>query len=530
MLVDMKRESHFSSSGEEIVIVGSGAVGLILAIDLARSGCAVCVLEAGPLKVSDESQEHFRKAKSVGRKLDGLHLGRFRALGGTTNFWGGQLVKFDPIVFGSREWVSPFAKWPITIEDLDVHYDRVFSLVGMHRVIKSDVDVEAKLKLSLPRPDTNLDFFFTRWAPEPNWSTLFKKEIETLPNLRVVLNAPVVGLDISDCGSVIKGLIVKGPSERSVSVTGRAYVLAHGTVEIARLLMASKGNSTPAGWENNTWLGKGFMDHVDCVAGTVKPKDPKRFNNIFENAIVDGIKYQPKLKLSESAQRDNQLLGSSCHFIFKSSLSENIGNAKVFFKALLRGRLSGGPVNLIRQVSTLITVGTPMVFRYLRYRRVYSPSDGGIDLRLTSEQSMVLQSGLSLDREKDSLGLPLVNLNWEINENQIKTISSFAIMVKKYLESNGLATVKLSQALTDDGISFLRQIDDANHQMGMVRMGASSSEGVVDKNLRVHGVSNLFVAGASVFPSTGFANPTLTAMALALRLAEHLKGGEIHDR
>ena len=101
MLIDLRQGSDEGPQGAETLIVGSGAVGLTMAIELARAGRPVIMVEAGGPGVEAESQEYFKSARWRDQRLQGLHLGRFRLLGGTTNFWGGQLLPFDPIVFGA---------------------------------------------------------------------------------------------------------------------------------------------------------------------------------------------------------------------------------------------------------------------------------------------------------------------------------------------------------------------------------------------------------------------------------------------
>jgi choline dehydrogenase-like flavoprotein len=130
MLIDFRSASDEHPHSAETLIVGSGAVGLTVAVELARAGRQVIMLEAGGRGVDVESQRYFTSARWRDQRLPGLHLGRFRMLGGTTNFWGGQLVEFDPIVFEHRPWVSDIA-WPLTRQELDPYYERGYELLGM---------------------------------------------------------------------------------------------------------------------------------------------------------------------------------------------------------------------------------------------------------------------------------------------------------------------------------------------------------------------------------------------------------------
>ena len=507
---------------EEILIVGAGAVGLMLAVDLAQTGAKVTLLEAGPAHVSAASQSYFTSARAVGRKMEGLHAGRFRALGGTTNFWGGQLVRFSPNIFAQRSWMGPRAAWPIDRAMLDPYYDRVLDLAKMSAAACDDEVVRKRLAIE-PPGDGALDYFFTRWTPETNFARLFARQIRDLPNLKVIVGAPVVRLIGDSSGASVLGAQAQDRSGRRIQVRAAATVLANGTIEIARLLMLPFEDGRATVWADNPWLGRGFIDHIDCTAASVHVRDDRRFHNLFDNAILDGIKYQPKLRLNERAQENNGMVEVACHFVFNSALSEQLANAKIFFKGLALGRLDGSVSEIPERLRTLIKVGGPMIARYCRYRRLYAPSDAGIQLRLTSEQHMMAESRLRLARTTDGLGMPTVELGWKVRGDEIDTLAFFVAKVKAYLESMGIAEVRVDERLSAKDPAFLEMLDDANHHMGLVRMSSDPGNGVVDKSLRVFGSENLYVAGAATFPSSGFANPTFTAIALGLRLSSFLR-------
>ena len=195
MLTDFRQVQLPANLTADVLIAGAGAVGLSLAVDLVRRGAKVIVLEAGPSAVEKKSQEFFESAKWQGYPLEGLHVGRFRALGGTTNAWPGQLVPFDPIVFEPRPWVSDDC-WPIKRATLDPYYEKAFDLLGLRRR-QSDEEVWRLLKTQSPELGEDLDVFLTRWTPQPNFAVLFNKEITHHPNLHVIVNAPVTGVSFA---------------------------------------------------------------------------------------------------------------------------------------------------------------------------------------------------------------------------------------------------------------------------------------------------------------------------------------------
>jgi hypothetical protein len=267
-------------------------------------------------------------------------------------------------------------------------------------------------------------------------------------------------------------------------------------------------------------LGKGFVDHIGCRAGYAVPIDKRRFHDLFDNVYFDGMKYTPKLKLSEKVQREKKLLGVAGFFLFNSRLSEHLTNAKLLARSLVKGRFEGRPLAGARELASAARVALPMVIRYLRHHRVYNPSDQGIEFSLMSEQLPVPDSAIHLTSERDKLGMPLLEMDWQIDGREVETLATFTDLVAKHLEAHRVAHIDVAPALKARDPSFLEQATDYYHHMGMVRMANSRRDGVVDRDLKVFGTSNLHVVGAAVYPTTGQANPTLTAIALGLRLAQ----------
>ena len=520
VLFDFTTSNLAELGSAEVIVVGAGAVGLTLAVDLAQADCRVLLLEAGPTTVTKESQAFFENCTFTGFPLQGSQLGRFRALGGTTNFWGGQLVAMEPLIFQHRPWVAD-AEWPIAERELFPAYERAFKLLGMSKQISDDGEIWRRLAIQPPPNTMELELFFTRWTPITNFARLFHKQILNHPNLNVLVNAPITALFIDE--GRVRGVKVKAIGRREAMFEATAVVLSNGTIEIARLLQCPLADGTSTPWNSNPWLGKGFVDHVDCYAGEVITIDRARFHDIFDNAYLEGIKYSPKIKLTESAQIQNQTMSIAGHFIFNSSLSEHVELAKNFFSSLLRGKFTTEIFSNPSEIFTLFRVAIPMIHRYFRHRRMYNFLDRGIQLRLTCEQKPLASSVIRLNDCRDSLGVPIVHVEWQVSGEELETMACFAELLGDFLDANRLAKVQLDPRLADRDPAFLKTVDDSNHHMGGARMAKSAADGVVDRDLRVFGTPNLYVAGAAVFPTTGFSNPTFTAIALGLRLSMKIR-------
>jgi choline dehydrogenase-like flavoprotein len=527
-IFDLEKSDVPSAFSCETVIIGAGAVGITMAAELARRGHDVILLEAGGISLETRSQNIFTNARSSGFNLTGLHSGRFRLLGGTTNFWGGELLPFDPIVFEDRPALG-IEPWPFDRQALDPYYARAMSLLGMDGGEPTDAAVWTRANAKLPDLDEGLELLFTRWAKTPNLAKFFKADLVDA-GVRVLVHANVCGFEPDDTGERIARVHMRTFGGRRATVAARRTVLACGTIEIARLLMMPyvDGRKTP--WNDNPWLGRGYIDHLDTTAGTVAPKSRETFHNLFENLFFDGYKYNPKIKLSERAQRERSLLGVAGAFIFKTSYQDNAENIKLFLRSVRDGRLPPNWWQLPGHALALAKVLAPFAYRYFHDNRTFHPSGSTVLFRVTSEQLPQRDSRITLQRERDALEMPLVEVNWKVDGAELETIAYFSEQVRDALKKAGIADLELEKTLVARDPAYMADASDTYHQMGGARMGRDAGDGVVDRNLRVHGVADLYVAGAAVMPSTGFANCTLTAIALGLRLCDHLVGERVADQ
>lgn len=502
----------------EVVIAGGGAVGLLAAVYLASRNVRVLVLEAGPERLDQASQSIFHAAVSRGRKHVGLHQGRFRALGGTTNFWGGQLVRFDRMVFTERPWLSN-AAWPIKLEDIEPFYAECESLLGLPDGLSDDSTVIKKLQTPAECRDDDLEYFFTRWLTEKNLRFRFARFLEGNANITVVTNAPVTSLRAGPGRDVAAVTVGFGP--KAVDVVARHFVLANGTVELIRLLQHQTTDGRAPPWAANPWLGRGFMDHLEGTIASIMPLDKGLFRSLFDNVFLQGMKLQPRLRLSALRQIEDELLGAAIHVKFEAQ--EHVQNAKIFLAGLLKGRLSNrGKVSL--EIWAAARLGLPMAWHYLVNQRIWSPMNGNIQLRVMLEHVPLPSSAITLSEARDKYGMRIPELSWAVSsEKEIRTIQAAAALSKKYFESRGIAKVAIAEQILAGRPDLLASFVDTFHHMGGARMGISETDGVVDPMCCVFGSDNLHVMGAAVFPTSGFANPTFTAMALALRTAEAIR-------
>ena len=521
MIVNSTNVNFGNLQSFDVIVVGAGAVGIIAALDLCRNNVKVLVLEAGPQWVDPNSEKIFDLAKSTGRHHLGIYDGRFRALGGTTIFWGGQLVRFDSLVFEHRPWVGEHSAWPFRFNDIERYYDRCENILKIPESIRKDECVFAHVGIPDERNDRNLQYFFTRWLTEKNFSVRFRNALQRNENITVITNAPVVALRADEQGSKLHGVQVKINEGHAINLNCRIIILANGTIEIARLLLQRLADGRKPIWAENAWLGCGFMDHLEGLIGGLKPRNMKRFRSLFDNRFIRGMKLQPHLRIGRQAQIEQELLSFALHLSLESASKEHFDNAKIFFRGLLSGRFTGTLKTFPSQLWSAAVLGGPMIWHAFVNNRIVSPTDGIIKLRIMLEQQQLKDSRITLSDDTDQFGMRVPRLEWKVGGNkEIRTVQIAAGMAKSYFESNDIADVLVPEDVRMGSPEMLDEFTDTYHQMGTTRMALAASQGVVDKDCRVFGTSNLYICGAAVFPSAGWANPTLTAMALALRLSE----------
>ena len=258
------------------------------------------------------------------------------------------------------------------------------------------------------------------------------------------------------------------------------------------------------------------------INSDVEVIDRERFHNLFDNIYLKGFKYYPKVRLSNEAQKSKQMVDVAAQFRFDNQFSEHLDNVKMFIRSIMDGRMPENPLKIPMHLVSILSVAAPLVWRYIVANRSFKPGGTRVRIALYGEQIPCRASRIRLSDERDALGLRMVEVDWQIDGQELRTFAEFGKRVAEALEKLGLAKVTLNPLLERADPAFLSQIGDAIHQMSGARMGRDRTDGVVDAQLKVFDTRNLHLASAAVFPTTGFANPTFTAIALALRLADHI--------
>ncbi len=489
----------------EVVIVGAGTVGLFLAEHLIRANKTVLLVDSGG-RVAD-TQRAGDTAVSSGKDLKGLTLGRAFGLGGTSTLWGGQLVEFDEVDLtrGGRQW-------PIDYAELQRWYRHVYAFLELNDR-QSNSAYRRKFGNELDAQG-DLERFFTHWLPQPNFAVLFRRSIMSHPLLRIVLNATVNDIAFDESRATL--LRARTGDGRTIRVAGTHFVFAAGTIETSRFFLSTQ-RRPGVPWASNGQVGTYFQDHLGGKIGSVHVKNEQKFRDYFENCFHGGVKLQPRLRLAPHV-RKTVSSGVCGYFDFRSSLREKLDNVKFLAKTLGSGASFSRWVTLPADLWSLGRTLYPVALRYARDHRVLALFDRGLEFHVQAEQIPMMESSIRLaDEEAQADGLCRAVVDWKVDGAEVGNIRDFARRADEYLRNSGIGRIELSE----DELK-ISQLDDTYHQCGGMCMGASASDGVVDADCRVWGVPNVYVAGASVLPSSSYANSTLTALALAGRLSARL--------
>jgi choline dehydrogenase-like flavoprotein len=516
MIEDARHLAQDSLIETDLAIIGAGAAGITLARELAGTNLDICLLESGGLEFEQEIQNLYQ-GENGGRWYFPLDDCRLRYFGGSTNHWGGWCRPLMPIDFEARDWI-PHSGWPITRPDLDPYYRRAQALTetGPFRYDATAFWEETLNTKMVPFSRDLITTTFFQYSPPTRFGTRYRKNIEEAPNVLALLHATVTEIETDESGSTVTGLKVatlEGPTFR---VRARRYVLASGALENPRLLLLSN-RMQPAGVGNDHDLvGRYFMEHphIPGVASLVMSR-PEAFHAIYtQHLLLAGNIVHSALIPTDALLRRERLQ----HAVFTIGVM-GIYNAENLSTAVPADEERARDVFELQR-----DLGPPRASNHPPAGYNDWPPAGALGascmLGCACEQAPNPDSRVTLSEERDALGQQRARLDWRLTETDKLSLNRIVHALAEEFGVLGLG--RLHPALSDDG-TWPSEVLGGYHHMGTTRMADSPERGVVNANCRVHGVDNLYIAGSSVFTTSGASNPTLTIVALALRLADHLR-------
>ncbi len=516
--------------------------------ELAGTGFRICLAESG-------SHESTNKGNAL-QKLhvdEGLEIkpySRERRLGGCSTTWAGLSSPLDEIDFSPRDFME-FSGWPISREELIPYYKQASERYRFPRLesIEGRPSEKARHHSDLRASWAVLEEkTFLAQADAQNFWKEHGDIFENHSGCDCYYNLSIKRLCTSQSGE-IQTAEARTAIGRRITIEAKTFVLACGGIENARILLNSN-DLHPAGLGNQyDQVGRYFMNHPKVNSGTLRLTKNIRDSPYYFGAMQDGLAGYTGLRFCEDEQRKLGVLNSYVRFVPVYPWSKNAGvEGLVYFvkkcKSIrsylkwqsakrivpLRDYSETGDDSLLQNAEKsildyaklvgLIAVNLPTVFRYGWSRLMdkrNSPPITKVELRNFLEMEPHPENRVSLGNELDLHGDRIAKVSYQLTDLDLRSICELHKALAKEVSRQGIGT------LESDIENHRHAFEDASHHMGTTRMGKDAASSVVDENCRIHGVRNVYLAGSSVFPTSGCANPTYTIVALSIRLAAHLR-------
>jgi choline dehydrogenase-like flavoprotein len=565
MVVDARTLSSTDVIETDVCVVGAGPIGLTLARELAAKDTRVCVLELGhdPEGAGSPVSEHVLGGEVTDPTYPPLESMRATGFGGTVSIWtsevargrlGARYGQLEPIDLERRDEVA-YGGWPFDRTHLEPYYARAAAICEIAPFLEDPGDWETPPRaLRLPLGE-DAATRIVRYGSRSVFTTGYRDWARTEANVTVVFNARVLEVETDESGSTARSVRVASAPGQTFTVATRVVVLSLGGIENARLLLLSN-RAKPAGLGNGADLvGRFFMDHP-TAAGRFIPAGPHVVEQLglYDALQKDGSVAQGVLGLSEPTIRRERLLNSGAFLIPTAERWMRALNSAVQLgSAAKHRRIPHGAAKHLLNVALGADAVATSAYRHLVDRLPalqkttrFWPTSQLLDTFDTGhiagwsrlpfagrrfdrigffhvlEQAPEPERRVALSSKKDAFGQPVPRLRWFITDQELRSMRRTQEILATAFARAGLGRLITTAELLADG-SLEREIyPSAHHHLGTTRMHTDPRRGVVDENCRIHGTTNVFVSGTSVFPTGGFINPTLTTIALAVRLAEHV--------
>lgn len=524
----------------DVCVIGSGPAGVSLVRELGLRGIDSICVAGGGTPADSADQDLYRGHIPRPRSHEPLEANRARAFGGSSTLWGGRLVSFDPIDFERRDYV-PLSGWPIKYSDLAAYIPRAmeiaevppasFVLDAVSRVDELPADLGGTIATDR----------LERWSMPTDFGVRYAEDLRRGKTVRVLLDQHCVDLILDESRCRATKVVVRSRAGGPIAITARHFVMACGGLENPRLLLAARSQLEAGIGNQHDMVGRCYMSHVFGSHGFLRLRATgvPAFYRLSRDA--GGMYFRRRLWLRESAQRSSRLMNIIA-FPFRPEIEDPDHRDHVLSLMFLQEWATRAKV---RRRTAMVALGCHLrnvvmapptawlaAAHQLRQRYFANPRRPFLlphqrrnrdSLFFQSEHAPNRESRVVLSRERDEFGMPRLEPHIAFSSIDEETVVGFYSLLDGALRREGVGHLEWSEELLRTHLRQTKRDFNSNaHHIGTTRMAVDPREGVVDPDCRVHGVGNLFIAGSSVFPTSGHANPTLMILALTLRLADHL--------
>jgi choline dehydrogenase-like flavoprotein len=554
MLIDARTLSNGETIETEVCIIGAGPAGMTLAREFIEQDFRVCLLESGGLEVDAETQA-LNEGETTGDYYTPLHEIRRRQCGGTANAWdielsptqkGVRYVPLDPIDFEKRDWL-PYSGWAFGRSHLDPYYERAQETCQAGPFKYAAADWESPQACKLPFASDRVNTGMFQFGSSAVFAQEYRDQVIQSRHITLCHHANAVEIETNDTARAVTGVRVACLSGGEFRIAARIVILAAGSIENIRLLLLSNRVQKAGLGNQYDQVGRFFMDHPLVFTGTFVPSDRSLFNStaLYDWQRINGTLVMGMLKLTEKAMQAEHLLNMNA-ILFPRYPGNQSEAVRALKRLLGRGKkleLFGQSKNLEQphsKLQDLLQVATGMheifagAYKELTKQPLLTSrlSQGGwselshkerrfgyYDVYSPTEQAPDPDNRVTLSDRRDRLGSQMAKVEWRWLEDDIRSVKRSQEILAEEIARAGLGQLQIGR----DGEKPLLASPGMHHPLGGTRIHNDPKQGVVDETCQVHGVANLFITGGSVFPTGGFANPTLTVVALATRLADQVK-------
>lgn len=541
MKIDARSLSPDEIISADICIIGAGPAGITIAREFSNQSLRICLVDSGGFEQDQETQT-LNEGEVIGDPYPPFTETRRRQVGGAAHLWeaqyahnqyGFRCLPLDATDFEQHAWL-PHSGWPINRAELDPFYERAHPVcqIGPFRYDVHDWQNPKAQPLSFK--SDRLGTQISQYGPRLPFTHLYREQLLRTDNITLLCYANVVALQTDQTNQVTQAQ-VKCLTGTQIRLQARVFILATGGIENARLLLLSTDHHPQGLGNRHDRVGRYFMERPIISSGFLRPYHQRLLDQtaLYDILEVKGTPIMGWISMSPQVRAQEQLLNSGAQLypkplavhaearqalrdlqeqLSKKSVPKNIGQS---LQATVKGLghlAQAGFWSTIRKLPTL----RRGQWSYLPYeKRRFSL----FEIIYQIEQAPNPNNRVVLSHDCDRIGLPKPEVHWKLQDIDLRTIDRVQKIWREEFAAAGLGDLEIHSRPGDLQYENLA----IHHHMGTTRMHADPKQGVVDADCKVHGINNLFVAGSSVFPTGGYANPTLTIIALALRLADHIK-------
>lgn len=545
MISDARHIPNGTTLTADLCIVGAGAAGISLALALADSGLDILLLESGGDRFESATQELYAGSVADSHLHTAPDRYRVRRYGGSTTLWGGRCMPLDAIDFECRDYMAN-SGWPISLDDLLPYYPRANQLCEAGKfayTVETAFDRPVRPMIGGFESDVFASNTLERFSCPTDFGKRYRQQLMRSP-VRLLEHANLCELPVVDNGRLAGSGVVRTLAGTQFTVNARTYVLATGGLEVARMLLANPGASGRGLGNAHDIVGRYYMCHI---AGTMGIVDLAQATSVYHGYEIsdEGVYCRRRLSLRPQAQRALR----AGNFIARlhhpripdpghgSGILSALYLARPFIPYEYGKRLYGDQPaelgntlahmrNVIMDAPSTATFLWHWLWRHTLAERkfpsiIVRPKNRRFSLDFHAEQEPNRESRILLSDDVDALGVPRLKIDWHYSPQDVHTVSAALKALADALHRTGVGHFEYDPAQVE--AEMTRYGAYGGHHIGTARMGKDPRTSVVNAQCQLHETENVYIASSAVFPTSSQANPTLTIVAMALRLADHLR-------